>query len=41
MVLFFSFKKYVIEHTNEDYLLVGFHSQRSNPFREKGSCRIL
>lgn len=33
--------KYVEEHEEEDYLLVGFSSQKSNPFREKSSCTVL
>ncbi|GIX69393.1 hypothetical protein CDAR_427661 [Caerostris darwini] len=34
-------KKYVQEHENEDFILIGFHSQKANPFREKNSCNIL
>ncbi|XP_077500782.1 guanine nucleotide-binding protein subunit gamma-1-like [Amblyomma americanum] len=34
-------KKYIQEHESDDYLLVGFHSQKSNPFREKSSCSLL
>jgi len=34
-------KKYIEEHENDDYLLVGFHSQKANPFREKSSCVVL
>ena len=33
--------KYVSEHEQEDCLLVGFSSQKSNPFREKSSCCVL
>uniref|UniRef100_U5EML2 Putative kinesin-like protein at 54d n=1 Tax=Corethrella appendiculata TaxID=1370023 RepID=U5EML2_9DIPT len=33
--------KYVIDHEQEDCLLVGFSSQKVNPFREKSSCNIL
>jgi hypothetical protein len=33
--------KYVTEHEQEDCLLVGFSSQKVNPFREKSSCGIL
>ena len=33
--------KYIMEHEQEDCLLVGFSSQKSNPFREKSSCIIL
>nr|XP_018899459.1 PREDICTED: guanine nucleotide-binding protein subunit gamma-1-like [Bemisia tabaci] len=33
--------KYIQEHTQEDYLLVGFSSQKANPFREKSSCSVL
>lgn len=34
-------KKYAQDHENGDYLLVGFHSQKANPFREKSSCILL
>lgn len=34
-------KKYINEHAGEDYLLVGFHSQKANPFREKSTCLLL
>jgi len=34
-------KKYILEHKHEDYLLVGFPSQKINPFREKSSCALL
>jgi len=34
-------KKYMSDHGNEDYLLVGFPTQKSNPFREKSSCSVL
>ena len=33
--------KYITEHEAEDCLLVGFSSQKSNPFREKSSCIVL
>uniref|UniRef100_A0A6B2E7T7 Putative g protein gamma subunit n=1 Tax=Phlebotomus kandelakii TaxID=1109342 RepID=A0A6B2E7T7_9DIPT len=33
--------KYVSEHEQEDCLLVGFSSQKVNPFREKSSCTVL
>ncbi|KAJ6646548.1 Guanine nucleotide-binding protein subunit gamma-1, partial [Pseudolycoriella hygida] len=33
--------KYVTEHEQEDCLLVGFSSQKVNPFREKSSCTVL
>ena len=33
-------KKYVRDHEAEDCLLVGFASQKQNPFREKASCSI-
>ncbi|XP_055386853.1 guanine nucleotide-binding protein subunit gamma-1-like [Condylostylus longicornis] len=33
--------KYIAEHEQEDYLLVGFSSQKVNPFREKSSCTVL
>ncbi|CAB0040842.1 unnamed protein product [Trichogramma brassicae] len=32
---------FIREHEQEDCLLVGFSSQKSNPFREKNSCAIL
>ncbi|KAH7935825.1 hypothetical protein HPB52_014142 [Rhipicephalus sanguineus] len=34
-------KKYIQDHESDDYLLVGFHSQKANPFREKSSCSVL
>ncbi|KAH7970155.1 hypothetical protein HPB49_000185 [Dermacentor silvarum] len=34
-------KKYIQDHESDDYLLVGFHSQKANPFREKSSCSLL
>merc|ERR1712156_565470 len=34
-------KKFISDHENGDYLLVGFPSQKSNPFREKSSCSVL
>ncbi|KAK3879416.1 hypothetical protein Pcinc_016014 [Petrolisthes cinctipes] len=34
-------KRYISEHEAEDYLLVGFASQKANPFREKSSCNVL
>ncbi|OXU28985.1 hypothetical protein TSAR_002362 [Trichomalopsis sarcophagae] len=33
--------KFIIDHEQEDCLLVGFSSQKSNPFREKSSCTVL
>lgn len=33
--------KYVTDHEQEDCLLVGFSSQKVNPFREKSSCNIF
>ncbi|KAK0075627.1 hypothetical protein PV325_006628 [Microctonus aethiopoides] len=33
--------KYITEHEQEDCLLVGFSSQKSNPFREKNGCTVL
>lgn len=33
--------KYITEHEQEDCLLVGFSSQKTNPFREKSSCILL
>lgn len=34
-------QRYVTERENDDYLLVGFHSQKANPFREKSACVVL
>jgi hypothetical protein len=34
-------KKYITDNEADDYLLVGFPSQKSNPFREKSSCNML
>ncbi|XP_076055961.1 guanine nucleotide-binding protein subunit gamma-1-like isoform X2 [Oratosquilla oratoria] len=34
-------KEFISQHEQEDYLLIGFSSQRANPFREKPSCDIL
>lgn len=33
--------KYVTENEQDDCLLVGFSSQRVNPFREKTPCTVL
>ncbi|GLV31810.1 G protein gamma 1 [Carabus blaptoides fortunei] len=33
--------KFIVEHEQEDCLLVGFSSQRINPFREKSSCTLI
>lgn len=33
--------KFITEHEQEDCLLVGFSSQKANPFREKSSCTLL
>lgn len=33
--------KFIMEHEQEDCLLVGFSSQKVNPFREKSSCTVL
>lgn len=32
---------YVQQHIHEDCLVVGFSSQRANPFREKTACTML
>jgi hypothetical protein len=34
-------QKYITDNEADDYLLVGFPSQKSNPFREKSSCSML
>jgi len=34
-------KKYMSEQEQEDYLLVGFSSQKANPWREKSSCTVI
>ncbi|CAG9132735.1 unnamed protein product [Plutella xylostella] len=33
--------KFITDHEQEDCLLVGFSSQKVNPFREKSSCTVL
>jgi guanine nucleotide-binding protein G(I)/G(S)/G(O) subunit gamma-12 len=33
--------KFINDHQQEDCLLVGFSSQKANPFREKSSCNVL
>ncbi|XP_059475679.1 guanine nucleotide-binding protein subunit gamma-1 [Neocloeon triangulifer] len=33
--------KFISDHQQEDCLLVGFSSQKANPFREKSSCNVL
>ncbi|CAG4930830.1 unnamed protein product [Colias eurytheme] len=33
--------RFISEHEQEDCLLVGFTSQKVNPFREKSSCTVL
>ncbi|XP_050313454.1 guanine nucleotide-binding protein subunit gamma-1-like [Anthonomus grandis grandis] len=33
--------KYIQEHEQDDCLVVGFSSQRVNPFREKTPCSVL
>ena len=35
------FQRYVSDHQQDDYLMVGFSSQKANPFREKSSCSVL
>jgi len=35
-------KKFILEKECEDYLMIGFSSERANPFREKSwSCQII
>ncbi|KAB7494668.1 Guanine nucleotide-binding protein subunit gamma-1 [Armadillidium nasatum] len=34
-------KQYILHHQHEDCLIVGFSSQKANPFREKSVCEIL
>ncbi|XP_023344586.1 guanine nucleotide-binding protein subunit gamma-1 isoform X2 [Eurytemora carolleeae] len=34
-------KRFVNQHQPEDFLLMGFPSVKSNPFREKSSCTAL
>lgn len=34
-------QRFIHDHEQEDCLLVGFHSQKANPFREKSSCLLL
>ncbi|XP_045523425.1 guanine nucleotide-binding protein subunit gamma-1 [Pieris brassicae] len=33
--------RFISDHEQEDCLLVGFTSQKVNPFREKSSCTVL
>lgn len=33
--------KFISEHQRDDCLIVGFSSQKANPFREKSSCNLL
>jgi len=33
--------KYIREREMEDCLMVGFSSQKANPFREKSSCTVI
>ncbi|KAI9556991.1 guanine nucleotide binding protein [Daphnia sinensis] len=33
--------KYVSDHQQDDCLMIGFSSQKANPFREKSSCSVL
>ena len=34
-------QKFITDNESDDYLVVGFPSQKSNPFREKSSCNVL
>lgn len=34
-------KQFITQHEQEDYLLIGFSSQKNNPFRERPSCGML
>ena len=36
-----SLQKFISDRETDDYLLVGFPSQKTNPFREKSSCLVL
>ena len=40
-MVMYGFQRYTIEHEAEDCLLVGFPSQKANPFREKSTCTLL
>ncbi|XP_026279737.1 guanine nucleotide-binding protein subunit gamma-1 [Frankliniella occidentalis] len=33
--------KFISDHEQEDCLVVGFSSEKANPFREKSSCILL
>lgn len=33
--------KFITDHEQEDCLVVGFSSEKANPFREKSSCILL
>lgn len=41
LILSFYFQKYVSDHQQDDCLMIGFSSQKANPFREKSSCSVL
>jgi len=34
-------KAFILQHQPEDCLLVGFTSQKANPYREKSACDLL
>jgi len=34
-------KRFVIEHSQEDFLLTGFRGKNNNPYREKSSCTVI
>jgi len=34
-------KRFVQEHSGEDFLLHGFQGKNANPYREKSSCSVL
>ena len=36
-----SLRKYIEQHESDDYLLVGFHSQKANPFKDRPNCILL
>ena len=33
--------RYIVENQPNDYLLMGFPSDKQNPYREKSSCQLL
>ena len=41
VMICFCSQKHVLEHEHDDNLLMGSHSQKANPFREKSPCVVI